>query len=127
MAARKLAVAGRHKRCHERLSEHTKALPPLQVGDHVAIQNQHGNQLLKWDKCGVVVSCEGFDKYGVKVLGLGRLTHRNRQHLRQYTPELLSTADRQKNNMVYHPTEYTRPAARHTPPTEKELHMAQQQ
>ena len=29
-----------------------------------AIQNQHGNQPLKWDKGGVVVSCEGFDKYG---------------------------------------------------------------
>ena len=49
MAARELAVAGRHERCHERLSEHTKALPPLQVGDHVAIQNRHANQPLKWD------------------------------------------------------------------------------
>ena len=47
MAARELAVAGRHERCHEKLSEHTKALPPLHVGDHVAIQNQHCNQPLK--------------------------------------------------------------------------------
>ena len=82
MAARELAVAGRHERCHEKLSEHTKQLPPLHVGDHVAIQNQHGNQPLKWDKRGVIVSYEGFDKYGVKVLGSGSLTHRNRQHLR---------------------------------------------
>ena len=75
MAARELAVAGRHEQCHEKLSEHTKALPNLQVGDHMAIQNQHSNQPLKWDKQGVVVSCEGFNKYGVKVLGLGQLTH----------------------------------------------------
>ena len=111
MATRELAVAGQHEWCHERLSEHTKALLPLQVGDHVAIQNQHGNQPLKWDKRGVVVSCEGFNKYGVKVLGSGQLTHRNRQHLRQYTPELLSTADRQKDNMVFHPTDYNQPEA----------------
>ena len=47
MAARELAVAGRHKCCHEKLSEHTKQLPPLHISDHVAIQNQHGNQPLK--------------------------------------------------------------------------------
>ena len=111
MAARELAVAGRHERCHERLSEHTKVLPPLQVGDHVTIQNQHGNQPLKWDKRSVVVSCEGFNKYGVKVLGSGRLTHRNRQHLRQYTPKLLSTTDRQKDDMIFHPSDYNQPAA----------------
>ena len=75
MTARELAVAGRHERCHDRLSEHMKALPPLQVGNHVAIQNQHSNQPLKWDKLGVVVSCEGFYKHGVKVLGSGQLTH----------------------------------------------------
>ena len=122
MAVRELAVAGRHKHCHERLSEHMKALPPLQVGDHMAIQNQHSNQPLKWDKHGVVVSCEGFDKYGVKVLGSGRLTHRNRQHLRQYTPELLSTAGRPKDNMVFHPADYNQPAARPHPLS----HMMQQ-
>ena len=75
MAARELAVAGRHERCHEKLGEHTKALPPLQIGDHVPIQNQHGNHPLKWNKSGVIVSVEGFDKYGVKVLGSGCLTH----------------------------------------------------
>jgi len=116
MAARELAVAGRHVRCHEKLNEHTKQLPPLHVGDHVAIQNQHGNQPLKWNKRGVVVSCEGFDKYGVKVLGSGRLSHRNRQHLRQYTPETLETAHRQPDNIAHRPAEPTRPAVQPTAP-----------
>ena len=61
MSARELAVAGRHEHCHEKLSEHTKALPPLQIGDHVAIQNQHGNHPLKWDKRSVIVSVDGFN------------------------------------------------------------------
>ena len=81
MAARELAVASRHERCHDKLSKHTKELPPLDVGDHVAVQNQHGNSLLKWDKHGVIVSAEPYDKYVVKILGSGRLTYRNRQHL----------------------------------------------
>ena len=89
MEAREVAVAGRHERCHQKLSEHTKQLPPLCVGDHVAIQNQHGNHPLKWDKRGQVVTVEGHDKYGVRVSGSGRLTFRNRQHLRPYLPDSL--------------------------------------
>ena len=99
MAARELAVAGRHERCHDRLSEHTRALPPLQIGDHVAIQNQHGNNPLKWQKRGIVVSVLEFDKYGVKVLGSGRLTYRNRQHLRPYTPDVLEYKQRQYSKL----------------------------
>ena len=89
MAARELAVASRHERCHDKLSEHTKELPPLDVGDHVAVQNQHGNSPLKWDRRGVIVSVEPYDKYAVKILGSGRLTYRNRQHLRKYLPQEL--------------------------------------
>ena len=37
MAARKLAIASRHERYHEKLSEHTKELPPLHVNYHVAV------------------------------------------------------------------------------------------
>ena len=110
MAARELVVAGRHECCHERLSEHTKALSPLQVGNHVAIENQHGIQPLKWDKRGVIVSCEDSDKYGVKVLGSSRLTHRNRQHLRQYTLELLETDYRQPDRMSFCPADDNQPA-----------------
>ena len=75
--------------CHEKLSEHTKELPPLHVGDHVAVQNQHGNSPLKWDKHGVIVSAEPYNKYTVKILGSGRLTYQTRQHLWQYVPHEL--------------------------------------
>ena len=46
MQACELAVAGRHERCYAKLNEHTKQLPPLTIGDHVAIQNQHSNNQL---------------------------------------------------------------------------------
>ena len=36
---------------------------------------------MKWDKCGVIVSVEPYDKYTVKILGSRRLTNRNRQQL----------------------------------------------
>ena len=75
MAACELAVASWHERCHDKLSKHTKELPPLHVSDHVAVQNQHGNSPLKWDKCGVIVSVEPYDKYAVKILDSGRLTY----------------------------------------------------
>ena len=94
-------MAGRHERCHDVLNEHTQALPPLEVGDHVALQNQHGNSPLKWNKRGVVVSVEEHEKYGIRVFGSGRLTYRNRQHLRAYVPDVLeqrtSTSQEQWN------------------------------
>ena len=37
---RENALRKRHIQATERLSEHTKRLPPLSVGDHVRIQNQ---------------------------------------------------------------------------------------
>ena len=104
MAARELAVASRHERCHDRLSEHTKQLPPLDVGDHVAVQNQHGNSPLKWDKRGVIVSVEPFDKYAVKILGSGRLTYRNRQYLRRYVPRELEFTDYNRSSEYFSDT-----------------------
>ena len=83
---REEALRKRHMLSHERLSEHTKRLPPLQIGDHVRIQNQVGNHPLKWDKTGVVVEVRQFDQYVVKVDGSGRVTLRNRQFLRKFSP-----------------------------------------
>ena len=91
MVARETAHAGRKVKCFDNWSEHTKELPALVVGDHVAIQNCHGNRPTKWEKRGTVVSVEGYDKYGIKVAGSGRLTYRNRRHLRRYLPEILDT------------------------------------
>ena len=52
------------------------------------IQNQHGAGKIakKWDKTGIVIEDLGFDKYRVKVDGSGRVTDRNRQFLRKFTP-----------------------------------------
>ena len=43
-------------------TEHTKALAPLKVGDHVLIQNQTGNHPKRWDKRGVVMKEECHDQ-----------------------------------------------------------------
>ena len=73
-------------RAAERLSEHTRPLPPLTVGDCVRIQNQVGPNPTKWDKTGVVVEVRQFDQYVVRVDGSGRVTLRNRKFLRLYSP-----------------------------------------
>ena len=52
------------------------------------IQNQHGAGKIskKWDRSGIVLEDMGFNKYRVKVDGSGRITDRNRQFLRKFTP-----------------------------------------
>ena len=54
----------------------------------VIIQNQHGAGKVskKWDKTGLVLENLGYNKYRVKVDGSDRVTDRNRQFLRQFTP-----------------------------------------
>ena len=83
---REEALRCRHLKQHERLSEHTKRLPPLKVGDTVRIQNQIGPAPTKWDKTGTVIEVKQFDQYMVRVHGSGRATLRNRKFLRRYTP-----------------------------------------
>ena len=52
------------------------------------LQNQHGAGKIarKWDKTGLVLEDMGHNKYRIKVDGSGRVTDRNRQYLRQFTP-----------------------------------------
>ena len=52
------------------------------------IQNQHGAGKIakKWDKTGLILEDMGYNKYRIKVDGSGRVTDRNRQFLRQFTP-----------------------------------------
>ena len=83
---RETAFMQRHVKEIEVLSEHTKQLPPLKVGDNVRIQNQSGNAPRKWDKSGDVIEVRQFDQYAVKVHGAGRVTLRNRKFLRKYVP-----------------------------------------
>ena len=85
---RELAMKSRIRRGTERWSEHTRDLPPLAPGSKVLIQNQYGAGKMskKWDKSGMILEDLGFNKYSVKVDGSGRITHRNRQFLRKFTP-----------------------------------------
>ena len=84
--AREKALSRRHLVKQEVLTEHTKTLPPLKVGDVVSIQNQKGNHPLKWDRSGVVVEVLQFDKYRVKTDGSGIPTVRNRRFLKKIWP-----------------------------------------
>lgn len=67
LAAREEALRNQHMHAMERWSEHTKRLPPLVIGDHVRIQNQSGNNPIRWDKTGSVIEVRQFDQYVVKV------------------------------------------------------------
>ena len=60
---REVALSKRHMKISERLSEHTKTLPELAVGDNVRIQNQTGPNPLKWDKTGKVRELHQHDQY----------------------------------------------------------------
>ena len=86
LAHREKALAKRHAREHERWSEYTRLLQPLKVGDRVYIQNLVGNHPRKWERTGVVVETRQFHQYVVCIDGSGRVTLRNRQHLRKFTP-----------------------------------------
>lgn len=86
LSNREEALRNRHMRTHERLSEHTQHLPPLVIGDCVRLQNLIGPHPTKWDKTGVVIEVRQFDQYVVRVDGSGRVTIRNRRHLRKYIP-----------------------------------------
>ncbi|XP_021341459.1 uncharacterized protein LOC110442268 [Mizuhopecten yessoensis] len=85
MSHREKALARRHAREHERWNEHTHRLPPLQVGDHVYIQNLVGNYPRRWKRTGIVVEVRQFHQYVIRVDGTGRVTLRNRQHLRKFS------------------------------------------
>ena len=93
LSHRESALAKRHSREHEKWSEHTRKLPPLQIGDHVFIQNLIGNQPRRWERTGVVIEVRQFHQYVVRVDGTGRVTLRNRQYLRKFTPFLSKPAD----------------------------------
>ena len=86
LANREKALAKRHSREREKWSEHTRELKPLDVGDHVYVQNLVGNNPLKWERTGVVVDVLPFKQYKIKLDGTGRITLRNRKHLRQFVP-----------------------------------------
>ena len=80
---REEALADRGARLKERWSQNVKALPKLQCGDKVIIQNQLGNRPRQWHKTGVVYRFKGYDQYEVMIDGSRRITLRNRKFLRK--------------------------------------------
>ena len=67
-------------------SEHTKVLPPLNVGEWVQLQNLKGSHPLKSDYSGEIVGRHNVNSYAVKVNGTGKVTVRNRASLRKIPP-----------------------------------------
>ena len=120
MSHREVALAKRHSRERERWSEHTQRLPALRVGDHVYVQNLTGNHPLRWERTGTVVEVRQHHQYVVRVDGSGRVTLRNRQHLRRFTPFHTTPAhgivspERVKDNLTPFPV--NRPAVSDVPP-----------
>ena len=78
-------------RAAEWLSEHTRVLSPLAVGDTVRILNQTGPNPTKMDKTGMVVEVRQFDQSVVRVDVSGRDPLRNRKFLRKYAPVISRT------------------------------------
>ena len=83
---RELALARRGGKQHERLSEHTQDLKPLERGDNVMVQNLLGNNPKRWDKRGVVIEALPHRQYKIKMDGSNRISLRNRKHLRKFKP-----------------------------------------
>ena len=81
MEEQETAMCHRYSMAEANLTEHTKELTPLEVGQSVMVQNQTGNHPLKWDKSGVVWKVMPFKPYEVKMDGTGRITPRNRKFL----------------------------------------------
>ena len=110
---RELAMRTRIMRGVERWSEHTRDLPALTPGTKVLIQNQYGAGKIskKWDKSGMILENLGFNKYRVKVDGSGRVTERNRQFLKKFTPVTPTLPGPSPN------ASYCEPYVNPTPPT----------
>ena len=58
-AQKESALALRGAKLKERLSERTKKLMDLNVGDYMVIQNQLGIYPLRWDKASVITNTKG--------------------------------------------------------------------
>ena len=104
---REEALRNRHQRMQEVWSEHTKSLPPLNVGEYVRVQNQIGPKPRRWDKTGIIVEVKGFNQYMVKMDGSHRVTLRNRRFLRKYEPMFQATRRDKLMENVQKVTEYT--------------------
>ena len=126
LAHRERALAKRHSREHEKWMEHTKSLPPLRVGDSVYVQNLVGNHPRRWERTGTIVEVRQFHQYVVKIDGSGRLTLRNRQHLRKFTAFNARAHDSiiESLSPAMHPNEPANPRTAPMTPEEQGTHRS---
>ena len=100
---REKALAKRCAKVHDKLSEHTRDLPPLSIGDAVLVQNQLGNSPRRWDRRGVIVEVLPHRQYKVMMDGSRRISLRNRKFLRKF--QRVETSDNNlKNQFTVEPT-----------------------
>ena len=90
---REKALRRRHVQSGEQYNEHTRNLPPLQIGDIVYVQNQVGANPRRWEKTGRIVEIHEHNQYTVRMDGSGRTTLRNRRFLRKCIPFLKDDPD----------------------------------
>ena len=99
------AMAKRHNREREKWDQKTSTLKPLEVGDHVYIQNLSGNNPLRWERTGIIVEVKDHHQYSVKIDGSGRCTLRNRKHLRKFVPFIKPSETITSNYQWHQPTQ----------------------
>ena len=84
--AREIALAKRHIRPLQQGSSDNGCLTPLQIGESVRIQNQHGNKPKRWHNTGIISEVLPHRQYRVVTDGSRRITLRNRKFLRPILP-----------------------------------------
>ena len=85
--AQEVALRHRLGKNIEKMEAKAHDLRPLELQDHVRVQNQQGNLPKRWERTGVVVGLDyPHDKYWVKMDGSRRVTVRNRKFLRKFQP-----------------------------------------
>lgn len=65
-----------------------RRLPNIPIGTRVRVQDQASQ---RWDRTGVVVETKPYRQYAVRLDGSGRISTRNRKHLRPSTVQRLAT------------------------------------
>lgn len=84
--AREEALAKSRYSMQQKMSQHSRNQSQLQPGDHVFIQDQHGNTPKQWNRTGVVIEVGPHHSYQVSVDGSRNITKRNRKFLKKFTP-----------------------------------------
>ena len=88
---------GQMKDCYDKGS---KALPKLEVGDKVHVQNQTTIRTTKWDGTGIITAILGDRKYEIMMDGSRRITVRNRRHLRKIPRKVVEEEEEDEDEDV---------------------------